>query len=304
MAMQSYIPGYIRTRQTGWLKQAIQQALDRLSSCTLCPRLCRVDRTRDEKGFCSTGKKAVLASFSPHFGEEPPLVGHNGSGTLFFSYCSLKCVFCQNHDISISGAGQKADPEEIAAIMLHLQQAGYHNINLVTPTHVVPQILQALDSAIEHGLGIPLVYNCSGYENLDTLALLNGIIDIYMPDFKFWDNAAAGQYCHASDYRQTAKKAVLAMQAQVGDLVLDHHGIAVSGLLVRHLVMPGRLEETRRILQFLKNEVSSSTHVNLMSQYRPMGDAAKFPDLAGPLTAGEFKTAFQMGKDSGLKLIR
>jgi len=302
--MHSYIPGYIRARQTGRLKQAVQQALDMLSSCTLCPRQCRVDRTGDETGYCGAGRQAKVASFSPHFGEEPPLVGDHGSGTLFFSCCNLQCVFCQNHEISIQGEGHILFPNQLAAMMIRLQEQGCHNINFVTPTHVVPQILEALDRAVDLGLRIPLVYNCSGYESPDTLALLDGIIDIYMPDFKFWDNAAAGRFCNAPDYRETARGAILAMHAQVGDLKMDDAGIACSGLLVRHLVMPGRLEDTRQILEFLKTSVSPGTHVNLMSQYRPMGEAYRFSDLCHPLSVAQFRQALDMAKDSGLNLIR
>jgi putative pyruvate formate lyase activating enzyme len=304
MAMHSLIPGYIRARQTGRLQQAVQQALDMLPSCTVCPRQCRVDRIGDDTGYCGTGRRAKVASFSPHFGEEPPLVGNNGSGTIFFSHCNLQCVFCQNHDISIQGEGHTIFPNQLAAMMIRLQEQGCHNINFVTPTHVVPQILEALDSAVDLGLFIPLVYNCSGYESPDTLALLDGIIDIYMPDFKFWDNDTAGRFCSAPDYRETAQAAILTMHAQVGDLKTDDAGIACSGLLVRHLVMPGRLEDTRQILAFLKTKVSPGTHVNLMSQYRPMGEAHRFFDLCRPLSVAEFRQALDMGKASGLKLIR
>ena len=301
--MHSYIPAYIKAGQTERLKQAIQKALDMLSSCTLCPRQCRVDRTEDDTGYCGAGSQAKVASFSPHFGEEPPLVGKHGSGTVFFSHCSLQCVFCQNHDISIQGEGRTVFPNQLADMMIRLQEQGCHNINLVTPTHVVPRILQALGIAVDRGLHIPLVYNCSGYESLDTLALLDGIIDIYMPDFKFWDNNAAGRFCNAPDYRETAKAAILAMHAQTGDLKTTREGTACKGLLVRHLVMPGRLEDTRQLLEFLKTTVSSSTHINLMSQYRPMGKAHRFPDLCHPLSAAEFRQAHEMGKESGLTLV-
>jgi putative pyruvate formate lyase activating enzyme len=304
LTMKTVMPAYIRTRQSGRLKQAIRESLDMLSSCTLCPRQCRVDRTTGHTGYCGTGSQAIVAGCAPHFGEEPPLVGRHGSGTIFFSHCSLQCVFCQNHDISIQGDGHTVLPEQLAAMMIRLQDQGCHNINLVTPTHVVPPVLQALDIAVDLGLHIPLVYNCSGYDSLDTLLLLDGIIDIFMPDFKFWDNTAAARFCSAPDYRQTARAAILAMHAQVGDLKLTREGIACSGLLVRHLVMPGRLEDTRQILTFLKNEVSPGTHVNLMSQYRPMGEAHRFSDLCQSLSVAEFRQALQMGKDSGLTLVR
>ena len=245
-----------------------------------------------------------MASFSPHFGEEPPLVGNNGSGTLFFSHCNLKCIFCQNYDISIHGEGQEMNDEQIASIMLHLQKIGCHNINLVTPSHVVPQILKALDIAIDSGLNLPLVYNCSGYESIETLRLLNGIIDIYMPDFKFWSSSLSRQYCNAGDYPLVAQKAIKEMYDQVGDLKMDKNGIACSGLLVRHLVMPGILDETRQILRFLKEEISSHTHVNIMSQYRPMGDAFKVKALYLPLMPDEYKKALHMAREFNLTIIR
>ena len=301
--MKSFVPKYITAKENGWLKEKIHAASDILKACTLCPRLCRVDRTKDEKGYCATGNRAVVASFAPHFGEEPPLVGDRGSGTIFFSHCSLKCVFCQNHEISIQGEGQAADADQIAAIMLLLQEKGCHNINLVTPTHVVPQILQSLDTAIDNGLHIPLVYNCSGYERIETLNLLKDVIDIFMPDFKFWNTDSADTYCNAPDYPETARKAIQKMHAMVGDLVVDSSGLACSGLLVRHLVMPGHLEDIRQIVTFLKVKVSSKTRIHLMSQYKPMGNAARFSDLSHPLTPIAFKTALQMGKDAGLRLI-
>jgi putative pyruvate formate lyase activating enzyme len=302
--MTPFIPRYVRASQTGALTEKIRQAEILLSPCTLCPRQCRVDRAGDEKGYCGTGGKAVVASFAPHFGEEPPLVGDRGSGTLFFSHCNLKCLFCQNYEISIEGRGQAMEAEEIASIMIYLQNMGCCNINLVTPSHVVPQILKALDIAAGLGLRLPLVYNSSGYDRVETLKILRGVVDIYMPDFKFWETEAAGRYCQAKDYPDIARKAVLEMQAQVGDLLLDEGGLALSGLLVRHLVMPGRISDTGRILNFLKEKVSPHTHVNLMSQYRPMGEAKKFKELSLPLSSEEFRSALKLGRASGLVLVR
>ncbi len=282
----------------------IRQASALLAACTLCPRQCRVDRTKGERGVCATGEKAVVASFSAHFGEEPQLVGERGSGTIFFSHCNLKCVFCQNYEISVMGEGQAVEDEKIAAIMLYLQKIGCHNINLVTPSHIVPQILKALDIAVDHGLNIPLVYNCSGYESLETLGILKNIIDIYMPDFKFWDPDLAERYCHARDYPETARKAVREMNDQVGDLTVDGEGIAHSGLIVRHLVMPGNLDDTYSILKFLKEKVSPHTHVNLMSQYHPMGEAFKIKELSRPLTPDEFRRALDMVRAFNLEIIQ
>ncbi len=301
--MKTFTPKYIKEKQQGGLLKKIKQSSALLTSCTLCPRQCKKDRTRQEKGFCSTGKKAFVSSFSPHFGEEPQLVGDKGSGTIFFSHCNLKCIFCQNYDISVNGMGQETDNEIIASMMLYLQKKGCHNINLVTPSHVVPQILKALDTAIDYGLNIPLVYNCSGYESIDTLHILNNIIDIYMPDFKFWDPKISKIYCRAKDYPGIARKAVREMYNQVGDLKVSKDGIACSGLLVRHLVMPGNLDGTYHILKFLKEKVSSHTHVNIMSQYRPMGEAAKIKELSNPLMPGEYRQAIHMAKKLNLEII-
>ncbi|MCP3943661.1 MAG: radical SAM protein [Desulfobacteraceae bacterium] len=302
--MKTCIPKYIKEKQQGGLLKKIKQSSALLTSCSLCPRQCNKDRTRKEKGYCSTGKKAVVASFSAHFGKEPQLVGDKGSGTIFFSHCNLKCIFCQNYDISVAGRGRKVDDGNLASIMLDLQKTGCHNINLVTPTHVVPQILKALDIAIDYGLNIPLVYNCSGYESIDTLDILKNIIDIYMPDFKFWEPELSQRYCHARDYPKIAKKAIKKMYDQVGDLKVDKAGIACSGLIVRHLVMPGNLDGTHHILKFLKEKISPHTHVNLMSQYHPMGDADKIKELSNPLTHKEFRKALHLAKKFNLKIIR
>lgn len=302
--METYIPHYIQAKKRGDLAKKINQTEALLADCTLCPRQCRVDRSSQEKGYCATGEKAIVSSWAPHFGEEPPLVGNRGSGTLFFSHCNLKCVFCQNYEISVEGYGQEADEPQLASIMVHLQRIGCHNINLVTPSHVVPQILKALDMAIDLGLNIPLVYNCSGYESLDTLKILSGVIDIYMPDFKFWNPKTSRTYCHAPDYPQIARKALQEMHDQVGDLKRDPNGIACSGILVRHLVMPGCLDETREILNFLKEKISPHTHVNLMSQYRPLGEASRFKEISRAVRPEEFRAALSLAKGLNLKLLR
>jgi putative pyruvate formate lyase activating enzyme len=299
-----FIPKYIKAKQKGWLQDMVKLFTDLLSACNLCPRQCRVNRLKGEKGYCSTGKKAVVSSFSSHFGEEPQLVGDKGSGTIFFSHCNLKCVFCQNYEISVRGIGQEADDTQIASIMLYLQKQGCHNINLVTPIYVVPQILKALDLAIDLGLKIPLVYNCSGYDSVDTLYLLKDIIDIYMPDFKFWEPEQSELYCNALDYPSIARKAVREMADQVGDLKVDAKGIAYSGTIIRHLVMPDALNETHHILKFLKEKISPHTHVNIMSQYRPMGEACKFKLLSRLVTPEEYKTALHMAKTLDLNIIQ
>jgi putative pyruvate formate lyase activating enzyme len=253
--------------------------------------MCRVDRTRGEKGFCGTGMSARVASFGPHFGEEAPLTGYHGSGTVFFSQCNLHCAFCQNFDISHFEEGDAVSAESLAGVFLSLQRMGCHNLNLVTPTHVTPQIVEALVRARERGLSLPVVYNCGGYENPDTLRELAGSVDIYMPDVKFLDPSPAARYCDAPDYPAVARAAVREMARQVGPLVLDGRGIAVRGLLVRHLVMPGDASTTRNVIDFLAGEIGTDTWVNLMDQYRPCGRAGEFPEIARRTSLGEWKEA-------------
>lgn len=295
--------GYLALYREGNLDERIAEAQQRLSPCRVCPRHCKVDRLSDEKGICQTGVKAVVSSYAPHFGEESPLVGSGGSGTIFFTHCNLLCIFCQNYEISHLGQGIETDPGQLAAMMVSLQRQGCHNINFVTPSHVVPQILVALPKAIEKGLTVPLVYNSSGYDSLETLKLLEGIVDIYMPDFKFWDKDLAKRYAKAPDYPEVAQKAILEMYRQVGDLVMDDEGVAVKGLLVRHLVMPGSLEETRGILRFLAREVSVDTYVNVMDQYRPCGEACHCPPIDRTLTGGEYQQALKLARDAGLQRL-
>jgi putative pyruvate formate lyase activating enzyme len=291
---------YLKTHKDSILQERIESALSVLENCRLCPRHCEVNRLEGELGFCRTGRKAVVSSYSPHFGEEDPLVGREGSGTIFMTHCNLGCVFCQNYEISHLSEGVQVSATDLAQIMLTLQRRGCHNINFVTPTHMVPQILEALPEAIEGGLKVPLVYNCGGYEEVDTLKLLDGIFDIYMPDFKFWDSEVAARFCSAPDYAEKASAALKEMHQQVGDLTLDQEGIAQRGLLVRHLVMPEGLAGTREIMRFLANEVSKDTYVNVMSQYRPCGEAHNFPELRRAITAGEFRDAVSMAREEGI----
>lgn len=268
------------------LPERARRLAARLSSCDICPRMCRSDRSAGEVGICRTGRAAIVASFGPHFGEEAPLVGSHGSGTVFFSQCNLHCEFCQNHDISHTGAGRETSAESLAGIFLSLQKTGCHNLNLVTPTHVTPQIVEALAVAAEMGLTMPVVYNCGGYESVSTLRELEGVVDIYMPDVKFLDAAAAGRYCDAPDYPDVVRAAVKEMARQVGPLVIDRRGIAERGLLVRHLVMPGDASTTRRVIDFLAGDIGTDTYLNLMNQYRPCGLALSFPEI-GRRTSGE-----------------
>lgn len=293
-------PSYLKLYREGVLAVRVSQSLDMLASCSLCPRNCRVDRLSGEKGFCRTGRKAPVASRGAHFGEESPLVGSLGSGTIFFSSCNLLCSFCQNDDISHGGAGVQVEPENLASMMLSLAGQGCHNINFVTPTHVVPQILEGLVIAASHGLNVPLVYNCGGYENLETLKILDGVIDIYMPDFKFWDNQWALYTCGVKDYRERACEAMREMHRQVGDLVVSEAGTAVRGLLVRHLVMPGSVAGTAEIMDFLAREISTDTYVNIMDQYRPCHGAVGDKKIGRRITGAEYGEALEAATKAGL----
>jgi putative pyruvate formate lyase activating enzyme len=285
------------------LSEKIKRSEAILKNCTLCPRNCKVDRTSGEKGFCKTGDKPFVSSWNPHFGEERPLVGRYGSGTIFFSFCNLGCLFCQNWTISHAGEGNTVFYETLSDIMLTLQQYGCHNINLVTPTHQVPMILKSLGIAIQGGLSIPIVYNCGGYESLDTLKILDGIIDIYMPDFKYADERVAMKYSKALDYPSVARAAIKEMHRQVGDLVTDERGIALRGLLVRHLVLPEGLSGTEEIVKFLAEEVSPDTYTNIMAQYYPCFKAVEHPLLDRRITADEYRKAVKAAIDAGLKRL-
>ncbi len=294
-------PSYLALYQEGKLPGRIAQALELISpACRLCPRTCRVDRLAGKTGVCRPGAKAMVASYSAHFGEEAPLVGTYGSGTIFFSSCNLLCSFCQNFEISRHLVGEVLEPGGLAAVMIRLQKMGCHNINLVTPTHVMPQILQALIPAIEQGLEIPLVYNCGSYESVEALQLLEGIVDIYLPDFKFWDNRWAERFCAVRDYRERAGEALLEMHRQVGDLELDERGLAVRGLLVRHLVMSDEIAGTREIMTFLAREISPHTYVNVMGQYRPCGLASRDEAINRRITPAELAAAVKAALQAGL----
>ncbi|KRT73586.1 MAG: radical SAM domain-containing protein, putative pyruvate formate lyase activating enzyme [Deltaproteobacteria bacterium CSP1-8] len=272
----------------------------RLSECDICPRRCRVNRKAGERGVCRVGGNAAVASFGPHFGEEAPLVGNNGSGTVFFSGCNLRCVFCQNYEISHMGEGGEVSAERLAGIFLSIQRMGCHNLNLVTPTHVTSQIVEALSLASSGGLSIPVVYNCGGYESVDTLQELEGVVDIYMPDVKFLDAEPAGRYCDAPDYPEVVRAALTEMDRQVGPLSLDLHGIALRGVLVRHLVMPGEASTTRRVIDFLADEIGKDTYLNLMHQYRPCGRALEFPEIGRRTAAGEWREARDYALEKGM----
>jgi putative pyruvate formate lyase activating enzyme len=282
------------------LAKRAQEALALLESCQICPRRCQANRLEDERGYCRTGRWARVASYAPHFGEEPPLVGSSGSGTIFFSGCNLSCVFCQNWDISQMDAGREVKAEELARMMLVLQDGGCHNINLVTPTHVVPQILEALVLAREEGLSVPLVYNSGGYDSGEALRLLDGIIDIYMPDAKYGSDGPAQKYSAAPGYTAVNKAALKEMHRQVGDLQVDEEGIALQGLLVRHLVLPAGAAGTEEVVRFISQEISVHTYLNVMAQYRPEYQACRCPELSRSITAREFAQALGLAQRAGL----
>jgi len=277
------------------------KAFKLLSSCELCPHKCRVNRLKGERGFCRSGEEVIISSYNTHFGEEPPLVGNFGSGTIFFTNCNLKCVYCQNYPISQLGNGNKVTLQELAKIMLALQKRKCHNIILVTPTHFVPQILKSLKSAIKMGLHIPIVYNSSGYDSANTLKLLDGVVDIYLPDARYADNEIARKYSSAPNYFEIMKKALNEMHRQVGDLITDKSGLARSGLIVRHLVLPEGLSGTKKIMSFIAREISPHTYISLMAQYFPAYQADQFPLLSRRIDKEEYREAVQIFKEEGLE---
>lgn len=297
-----YITSYLRlSRDELWEK--VRVAEDILKNCTLCPKNCKVDRTSGNIGFCRTGDKPFVASWGPHFGEERPLVGKRGSGTIFFSYCNLGCISCQNWTISHLGEGNEISYEKLSKIMLELQNTGCHNINLVTPTHQIPMILHSIAIASEMGLNIPIVYNCGGYESTETLKILDGVIDIYMPDFKYSNSEMALKYSKAKDYPEKAKEAIKEMHKQVGDLIIDERGIAVRGLLVRHLILPEGIAGTKEVVRFIAEEISTNTYINIMDQYYPCYKAFEHSPIDRRVTTKEYTEAVKMAINAGLKRI-
>ena len=281
----------------------MEPATEILRECRLCPRECRVDRLAGQKGKCQVTREVIVSSYGPHFGEEAPLVGGHGSGTIFFAYCNLKCVFCQNYTISQLGEGTEVTSDELAGMMLSLQTQGCHNINLVSPTHVVPHILAALEIAVRKGLSVPLVYNTGGYDSLETLRLLDGIVDIYMPDMKYSDARIAEQLSGIKDYPRANQAADKEMHRQVGDLQMDERGVAQRGLLVRHLVLPNRLAGTEEVVRFLSQEVSRDTYLNIMAQYHPCHKAFDLPRLSRRITDKEFNEAIELAHRYGLNRL-
>jgi len=302
--MASFEPAYLRLLRSGELERRAGEASAHLSSCDLCGWECKVDRRGDKLGPCRTGERARLSSFGPHHGEEDPLRGWRGSGTIFFTHCNLRCQYCQNYDISQTDAvGEDVSPGELAAVILELQERGCHNINLVSPSHVVAQILAAVLIAAQAGLRLPLVYNTGGYDSLTALHLLENVIDIYMPDMKYASAQVGLQYSKIRDYPQINQAAVKEMHRQVGDLQINEEGLAERGLLVRHLVLPNGLAGSEEILRFIAEEISKNTYVNLMNQYRPAHHALQFPELNRPITSSEYQAALQVAQTVGLNRL-
>jgi putative pyruvate formate lyase activating enzyme len=302
---REFEPAYLALYRTGELRHRAQQAIEYLAECRLCPRSCGVSRLSNRTAACKTGRYVATSSYFAHRGEEDCLRGWNGSGTIFFAWCNLRCVFCQNFETSQLGEGTTTSPQQLAGMMLYLQHQGCHNINFVTPEHVVPQVLEALVIAAERGLRLPIVYNTSAYDSAASLRLLDGVIDIYMPDFKFWDEQLSLKYLKAKDYPKAARHAIAEMHRQVGALKLDEHGLALRGVLVRHLVMPGCLDDTKAILRFLAEGVSPDTYVNLMAQYYPSNKVSftQYPELNRRITLDEYHGAIAYAQLVGLQRL-
>ena len=300
---KDFVAAYVKAFAAGVLQERAAQAVESLRSCRVCPRDCQVDRFNNKLGVCKSGRQARVASAFPHLGEEDCLRGWRGSGTIFFSWCNLRCVFCQNFATSQLGEGTEVTAAELARLMLDLQAAGCHNLNFVTPEHVVPQILEALALAVERGLRLPLVYNTSAYDSLESLRLMDGLVDIYMPDFKLWHPEHCAKYLVARDYADAARAAIAAMHAQVGELKVDEEGLALRGVLLRHLVMPGLLDDTREILRWIATTLSLDTYVNVMDQYFPAHKAEtepRFGEINRRVHDRELEQAFEDARAAGL----
>jgi putative pyruvate formate lyase activating enzyme len=304
--MMGFEPSYLKLLKTGEIEERINKLYKILERCELCPRKCHVNRLKNEKGVCRAGLKMKVSSYFPHFGEEDVLVGNHGSGTIFLSNCNLRCIYCQNFEISHLGEGKERSEEEVAKMMLDLQEAGCHNINLVTPTHYASQLVKAIKIAAEKGLKLPIVWNCGGYENVEVIKLLDGIVDIYMPDMKYGDNEPGKKYSSPPvlDYWDRCKEAVKEMYQQVGDLKIDERGLAFKGLLIRHLVLPNDIAKTENVLNFIAKEISPNSYVNVMSQYFPCGEVVlnpkKYPELSREITSEEYKKAVRLALKLGL----
>ncbi|MGB2705935.1 MAG: radical SAM protein [Candidatus Omnitrophota bacterium] len=298
---KDFEPSYLKLHKTGELRKRGEALWRIMESCRICPRGCGVNRLEGKKGFCEASSQLEVSSYHPHFGEEKPLVGRKGSGTVFFTNCALRCVFCINWEISQGGQGKPCSVDDLADMMLRLQSMGCHNINLVTPTHYLPHIALAVDKAAAKGLRLPLVYNTCGWERMEILKMLDGIIDIYLPDFKYSSNEMAAKYSsNASSYPEISRKALLEMQRQVGVAVPSKDGIMHRGLMVRHLVMPNNTSGTKGVVRWIGQNLPKNTYLNLMSQYRPCYKAFDYPEIARRITAGEYRDAVQWAKEAGL----
>jgi putative pyruvate formate lyase activating enzyme len=303
MSRKDFVPAYLQVFEEGILQRRAAEAVESLRPCRVCPRECEIDRLNNKIGVCKSGRLARVASAFPHFGEEDCLRGWNGSGTIFFGWCNLRCVFCQNFKTSQFGEGAEVTAPELAQIMLDLQAIGCHNINFVTPEHVVPQILEALVIAVERGLRLPLVYNTSAYDSIESIQLMDGLVDIYMPDFKLWDAEHCRKYLVATNYADAARAVIAAMHRQVGELKVDEDGLALRGVLVRHLVMPVLLEDTREIMRWIAQSLSRDTYVNVMDQYYPAHKAEtepRFSEINRGISADEFCGALELARNAGL----
>jgi len=298
----TFIPSYIPLLEKGELNKRVELLQEFIKECQLCPRQCHVNRLNGEVGYCGAGSDLMVSSASPHFGEERPLVGHHGSGTIFLTHCNLRCIFCQNYDISHLGRGDRITLSDMARAMVKLQEMGCHNINFVTPTHYASQIVASLPKAMEWGLRLPIVYNCSGYESIEVIRLLEGVVDIYMPDVKFMDEKYSKRYSNAPDYPEVIKKVLKEMHRQVGDLTTNSKGVAERGLLIRHLVMPGGVASSEAVLKFIAEEISVHSYVNIMNQYRPEYRANEYSEISHPITHQEYLEAIQLAK--GFRLYR
>ena len=294
-------PSYLNLYESGELEKRVEKAIKMLEECKVCPHNCGVNRLKDEKGYCKVGRHVIVSDYFPHLGEEFPIRGYRGSGTIFFSYCNMRCVYCQNYEVSHLGVGRVMKPEDLAEAMLELQDYGCHNINLVSPSHVVPQILEALLIAVEKGLRIPIVYNTSSFDSLETLRLLDGIVDIYLADLKYLNKEYGRKYSKVKDYPTAAKEAIKEMYRQVGNLKVDERGIAVRGLLVRHLVLPNDISTTKEVMDFLRS-IDENLAVNVMKQYFPYYKAWDYPELSRRITEEEYRKALEYAKDFNLVL--
>lgn len=298
---RDYEPGYLALHRSGELKRRGEQLWELMESCELCPRLCGVNKLEGEKGFCQADAQLEIASFHPHFGEERPLVGEGGSGTIFFSHCGLRCVFCINWEVSQGGAGSVRSIDDLSNMMLALQKRGCANINVVTPTHYSPHIVLAIDKAAAKGLTLPIVYNTCGWERTEILKILNGIIDIYLPDFKYSDGQMAAKYSSGAErYVEVTQQALLEMHRQVGVARPADDGLMHRGLMIRHLVMPNNVSGTKEVIAWIANNLPKDTYLNLMSQYRPMYKAFEYPEIARTITREEYTRAIRWAKEAGL----